>query len=119
MLAKESLANFPILVAPDFSRPFLLTADASNVGAGAVLMQEDSQELEYLDSYFSKMFTAPQKKLFNHRKGTPSIDPRSATFFWPLCDSLYRLPSPGVPLQPDKESATDALIFVLSISNIS
>lgn len=36
---KKLLCNDPILAYPDFSKPFLLTTDASNVGLGAVLSQ--------------------------------------------------------------------------------
>lgn len=36
---KELLVNAPLLQFPDFSRPFVLTTDASNVAIGAVLSQ--------------------------------------------------------------------------------
>ena len=34
---KSLLISAPVLVAPDFSKPFILTIDVSDVGAGAVL----------------------------------------------------------------------------------
>ena len=41
---KKILINHPILPYPDFSRPFILTTDASNVALGAVLSQEQLGE---------------------------------------------------------------------------
>lgn len=38
---KKALCEFPILNLPDFDRPFVLQTDSSNVGIGAVLLQED------------------------------------------------------------------------------
>ena len=45
-LLKECLMSEPILVAPDFSQPFLLQTDASNVGLGAVLSQIQGENRE-------------------------------------------------------------------------
>lgn len=44
----------PVLAAPDFLRPFKLEVDASAVGAGAVLLQEDRQGINLPLSYFCK-----------------------------------------------------------------
>lgn len=38
---KKLLTNDPILVYPDFSKPFTLTTDASNFALGAILSQDD------------------------------------------------------------------------------
>ncbi|XP_027128228.1 uncharacterized protein LOC109142602 [Larimichthys crocea] len=58
---KALLANSPVLVAPDFSRPFKLAVDASDVGVGAVLLQEDSLGVEHPVCYFSRKFNLHQK----------------------------------------------------------
>ncbi len=50
----------PILKAPDFHRPFKLHVDASSVGAGAVLLQEDNMGIDHPVCYFSKKFTKCQ-----------------------------------------------------------
>ena len=39
---KEHLKSTPLLCYPDFSRPFILETDASGVGLGAVLAQEQT-----------------------------------------------------------------------------
>ncbi|CAM8878468.1 unnamed protein product [Rhodiola kirilowii] len=49
---KLALSTTPVLSLPDFSRPFVVQSDASGVGMGAVLLQ-DNQPL----AFFSKKFT--------------------------------------------------------------
>lgn len=58
--AKALLCNAPVLAAPCFTRPFKLEVDASACGAGAVLLQEDSQSIDHPVSYFSKKFNKHQ-----------------------------------------------------------
>lgn len=59
--AKETLSNYPVMLAPNFDKPFALACDASNVGAGAVLLQEDDQGVEHPICFFSKKFNSAQK----------------------------------------------------------
>ena len=40
-LVKTMLATEPVLTAPDFTKPFKLSVDASDIGIGSVLEQED------------------------------------------------------------------------------
>lgn len=53
---KSLLSHAPVLAAPDLPRPFKLEVDASTVGAGAVLLQEDAEGIDHPVSYFSKKF---------------------------------------------------------------
>ena len=57
---KGILCCTPVLSAPDFSLPFKLEVDASAVGAGAVLLQEDEQGINHPVSYFSRKFNKQQ-----------------------------------------------------------
>ena len=43
-------------MAPGFQKQFILMVDASNLGAGAVLMQCDVKGVEHPNCYFSHKF---------------------------------------------------------------
>uniref|UniRef100_UPI003EBE0B76 reverse transcriptase/ribonuclease H family protein n=1 Tax=Klebsiella pneumoniae TaxID=573 RepID=UPI003EBE0B76 len=58
---KSILMNEPVLVAPNFNLPFKIAVDASDYGAGAVLLQ-DKDNLEHPVCYFSKKFNQYQRK---------------------------------------------------------
>ncbi|CAM8971233.1 unnamed protein product [Rhodiola kirilowii] len=49
---KNALATTPVLSLPDFAKPFVVQSDASGVGMGAVLLQNNKPL-----AYFSKKFT--------------------------------------------------------------
>ena len=57
---KAILKSAPVLLAPDFDS-FKLAVDASDVGIGAVLLQEDSNGIDHPVCYFSKKFDKHQK----------------------------------------------------------
>ena len=50
-----------LLSDPDFQKLFILMIDANSLGAGAVLMQNDSQEVEHSICYFSCKFDTHQR----------------------------------------------------------
>ena len=50
---KQALSSAPLLVHPDFSKPFELVSDASLIGTGAVLLQE-GHPIAYTSKRFSK-----------------------------------------------------------------
>ena len=58
--AKALLCSTPVLASPDFLRPFKLEVDASGLGAGAVLLQEDGEGVDHPVSFFSKKFDKHQ-----------------------------------------------------------
>ena len=58
---KGLLVSAPVLQAPDFSRPFNLAVDASDVGAGAVLLQRGPDNVEHPVCYFSRKLNSHQR----------------------------------------------------------
>ena len=59
---KMILTNPPVLLAPDFSREFIVAVDCSDIGMGSVLLQQDDSGLERPVSYFSKKLSPAQRK---------------------------------------------------------
>jgi phospholipid-translocating ATPase len=55
------LQSAPVLSAPDFSRPFKLAVDASDIAAGAILLQEDNDGIDHPVAYFSRKFNHHQR----------------------------------------------------------
>ena len=58
----------PVLVTPQFDKPFILMVDASDVGVGAVLVQEDHRSLEHPIAYFSQKFNKSQRNYCTSKK---------------------------------------------------
>ena len=70
---KMLLMSAPVLVMPDFMKPFILTIDASDVGVGAVLLQEDTKGIEHPIGYFSHKLNASQKNYSTSEKETLAL----------------------------------------------
>ena len=66
-LIKAILSSYPVLIAPDFEKPFSLVVDASDVAVGSMLSQKDVQGIEHPVAYFSK-------KLDEHQRRYSTID---------------------------------------------
>ncbi|KAF7198948.1 putative LOC107373844-like protein [Nothobranchius furzeri] len=62
-----------VLTAPDLSRPFKLEVDASDAGAGAVLLQEDAGGLDHPICYFSRKFNIAQSHYSTIEKETLAL----------------------------------------------
>ena len=58
---KLLLQKSPVLRSPDCKKPFKLIIDTSDVGTGAVLVQEECDGLDHPVSYFSKKFLKYQR----------------------------------------------------------
>lgn len=58
---KQALISAPVLATPDYSQPFIIQADASDIGLGAVLTQGHGDD-ERVIAYLSQKLTATQRK---------------------------------------------------------
>lgn len=58
---KQAMVSAPILTAPDFSKPFFIQCDASNVGLGSVLTQRINEK-EVVIAFASRTLTETEKK---------------------------------------------------------
>ncbi len=58
---KTILTCSPVLQAPNFDQPFSLSVDASDVGAGALLSQKGSDDVDHPVCYYSKKFNKHQR----------------------------------------------------------
>uniref|UniRef100_A0A1A8I1B8 Gypsy retrotransposon integrase-like protein 1 n=1 Tax=Nothobranchius kuhntae TaxID=321403 RepID=A0A1A8I1B8_NOTKU len=70
---RNLLCCAPILAAPDLSRPFKIEVDASDAGAGAVLLQQDANGLDHPVSYFSRKFNQSQRNYSTIEKETLAL----------------------------------------------
>ncbi|XP_041484226.1 uncharacterized protein LOC121430866 [Lytechinus variegatus] len=67
---KAILTRDPVLAAPDFSKPFKLAIDASDIGVGAVLFQADDNKVDKPVGYFSRKLNGYQRKYSTVEKET-------------------------------------------------
>ena len=56
------LSNAPVLLAPNFDKPFKLAVDASDVGAGGVLLQEDENGADHINLINTREYILQLKK---------------------------------------------------------
>ena len=70
---KALLCSTPVLAAPDFKLPFKLEVDASDSGAGAVLLQEDDKGIDHPICYYSKKFNTAQSNYSTIEKETLAL----------------------------------------------
>ena len=59
---RECLCSSPVLVYPDFTKPFILDTDASDVGISGVLSQLDTEGQERVIAFGSQLLTKPEQQ---------------------------------------------------------
>ena len=59
---RARLCSSPVLAYPDFSKPFILDTDASDVGISGVLSQLDSEGRERVIAFGSRLLTKPERQ---------------------------------------------------------
>ena len=82
-LLKQALCEEPVLVAPDFNKPFILQTDASGTGVGAVLSQVVG-ESEHPVMYISR-------KLLKHEKNYATVEKAALAVKWAIHHLRYYL----------------------------
>lgn len=65
---KILLTSAPVLATADYSQPFTIHCDCSNVAAGGVLTQIDSNGIERVIAYMSQKLTSAQQKYHTTEK---------------------------------------------------
>ncbi|XP_065894244.1 uncharacterized protein [Dysidea avara] len=70
---KSLLLSAPVLKAPDFKKPFKLQVDASDIGIGAVLLQEGRCSIDHPVCYFSYKFNKHQVNYSTTEKETLAL----------------------------------------------
>ena len=70
---KAILKSAPVLLAPDFDKCFKLAVDASDLGIGAVLLQEDNNGIDHPVCFFSKKLLYHRKRLSCFNSGNPAV----------------------------------------------
>lgn len=65
----EALTNAPVLLYLDFSKPFVVSTNASNIAVGAVLSQKDYNGQEHPIHYASRNLNSAENcSAFKRRK---------------------------------------------------
>lgn len=92
---KTMLTSAPILRLPDVHKPFVLRTDASDVGLGAVLMQE----------YDGKLFPVSyaSRKLLNRERNYSAIEKECLAVVWAIKKYLQYLYGVEFTLQTDHQ----------------
>ena len=70
---KAVLLMAPVLRAPDFSKLFKLFVDASDIGVGGVLLQEDKDGIDHPVCYFSRKLDSHQRNYSTYEKETLAL----------------------------------------------
>lgn len=105
---KGLLTSAPVLMAPRLDEPFKIHVDASNVGAGAVLLQEDESGVEHPVCFFSRKF-------LSYQLNYSVIEKEALALIWALQHFEVYVGGRGVPLVVFSDH--NPLTFLHSLQN--
>ena len=81
---KAILKNAPVLLAPSFDKEFKWPIDASDAGAGSVLLQEDDNGIDHPVCYYSKKIYKHQRNYSTREKECLSLTLQLNLLSFPL-----------------------------------
>lgn len=87
---KDALTRSPVLIYPDFSKPFILSTDASNFAIGAVLSQERDGE-EHPCAYASRQLSPPEVSYATTEKELLAVVWGVNQFRWALIGQKFKI----------------------------
>jgi len=105
---KNMLTCSPVLHTPDFSRPFQLEVDASDLAVGAVLVQTNDSGERLPVSYFSR-------KLNKHQLNYATIEKEALALLLALQHFQVYVGNPGVPVKVYTDH--NPLVFIAKMRN--
>jgi len=65
---QKALTTSPVLLLPDYGKPFTLITDASNYATGAILEQDDALGRSHPVAYYSKSLQPAERNYKIHNK---------------------------------------------------
>ncbi len=95
---QKALMESPILVPPDAPLPFILDTDASNIGMGVVLSQEEPDG-ERVVAYFSRVFNKSERLYCVARRELLAVVMTVRHFKHYLCGTLFTIRTDHTALQ--------------------
>lgn len=118
---KKALCSHPVLAIPDFNKEFVIQADASEVGPGAVLSQVQKGE-EHPILYGSRKPLPHEKRYSTLEKECLAITWALETFHYYLMGRIFTLLTDHAPLQwmsRNKETNSRVTRWFLSLQDFS
>ena len=81
---KKALTEAPVLVYPDYSKPFILETDASLKGLGAILSQKGDDNEVCVIAYASRSLCQSEKSMCNYSSSKIEL----MALKWSVCDKF-------------------------------
>jgi hypothetical protein len=107
---KGLLMSSPILVAPNFEKAFKIQIDASDVGCGGVLLQENEQGIDQPVCFYSRKFN-------KHQRNYSTIEKETLALILSLKQFEVYVSSPAFPVVVYSDH--NPLTYVLKMRKIS
>ena len=86
---KSLLTQKPVLITPNFEKPFSITVDSSDTGA--VLYQKDKNEIDHPVCYYSKKFNSHQRNYSTIEKECLGLVLAQQQFDFYFSNSTYHI----------------------------